>query len=483
MKLNYIDGKWIQGNLGSLIVHSPSTGKPLLRFSQAGEDQVDQAVQSAASASVDWAEASLEKREAILRLYATLLQQHEGEVAAVISSETGKPRWEAITEAKTMVGKIELSIQAHRKRCEAFGSGNSSTRFKPHGVMAVFGPFNFPGHLPNGHIVPALLAGNTVVFKPSEMTPSAGRLMVELMIEAGVPAGVINLVQGAKETGVALAQHARIDGLLFTGSAETGDYLRESFAQKPEKMLALELGGNNPLIVWDVKNIEAALLTVIQSAFITAGQRCTCARRLILPDNDWGKSFLIQLAEMTQKIKVGLPDDEPEPFMGPVISDSVAFSLLAAQKKLLESGGIALVWMKHLARKTGLLSPGIMDVTTIGDREDREYFGPLLQVIRVESLDAAIEEANNTSYGLASGILTDSEEIYQQFYQRTRTGIVNWNHPLTGASGAAPFGGVGRSGNFRPSAFFAADYCSYPVASLERSELELPATLPPGLAL
>jgi succinylglutamic semialdehyde dehydrogenase len=193
--------------------------------------------------------------------------------------------------------------------------------------------------------------------------------------------------------------------------------------------------------------------------------------------------FVEKLVAMIAKIRVGLYTETPEPFMGPVITPAAADRLLAAQSALREHGGASIVEMKRLAASPALLSPGLIDVTDVRDRADEELFGPLVQLIRVRDLDAAIAEANNTAYGLAAGILTDDRAAFETFFAKIRAGVVNWNRPLTGASSALPFGGVGHSGNHRPSAAFAADYCSYPIASLESETVAMPAKLTPGIEL
>ena len=232
----------------------------------------------------------------------------------------------------------------------ATGATRGLLRHKPHGVLAVLGPFNFPAHLPNGHIVPALIAGNTVVFKPSELAPGPGAFIIRAMEEAGVPKGVVNLVQGARETGEALAGDERIDGLLFTGGAKTGLALHRAFADKLDKILALELGGNNPLIWWDTDDIDAAAFTVVQSAFLTSGQRCTCARRLIVPDDARADSYLDALAKLTDRLIVGAPFDEPQPFIGPVISAKAAEGLERAFDARVDQGGEAIRTLSVRAR-------------------------------------------------------------------------------------------------------------------------------------
>ncbi|WP_294191133.1 succinylglutamate-semialdehyde dehydrogenase, partial [uncultured Sphingomonas sp.] len=327
-------------------------------------------------------------------------------------------------------------------------------------------PYNFPAHLPNGHIVPALIAGNAVVFKPSEKTPATGVFLCECIHAAGVPDECMRVVIGGPEEGRKLAAHDGIDGLLFTGSARTGLALNRAFAEKPEKILALEMGGNNPIIVWDTPDLAAAAVLVAQSAFTTAGQRCTAARRLIVQES-LAEEFLAELNRLTGRLIVGRPHDDPQPFMGPVIDNEAADGLTESFLALMMRGGRPI---RHMARpdpERPLLTPGIIDVTDLPDRPDIELFGPLLQVIRVDDFDAAIAEANNTRYGLSASLVSQTPILYDRFWAGARAGIVNWNKPTNGASSSAPFGGIGWSGNHRPSAYYAADYCAYPVVSNE----------------
>jgi succinylglutamic semialdehyde dehydrogenase len=360
-------------------------------------------------------------------------------------------------------------------------------RHRPHGVVAVFGPYNFPGHLPNGHIVPALLAGNTVIFKPSELTPGVAQLTVKIWEEAGLPAGVLSLLQGGRDTGIALASHLGLDGLFFTGSSGTGNLLHRQAAGEPAKILALEMGGNNALVVGEVEDLDATVHCIIQSAFISAGQRCTCARRLIVIDSPNRKissqALLERLAQVTQNITVGAFDAEPQPFMGAVITANAASVLLQAQQNLIDRGAVGFPAMRLLKPASGLLAAGLLDVTAVKNIPDEELFGPLLQVYRVQNMEQAVALANKTRYGLAAGLLSNDSAQYEYFMRHIRAGIVNWNRPLTGASSAAPFGGVGASGNHRASAYYAADYCAYPQASLESATLTMPKALSPGLVM
>lgn len=457
----------------------PSTGATVWTGQAAGEAEIDSSVSRARGAFRRWSRRPPAERIAILRAFAARLEVRREELAALISREVGKTLWDARGEVGSMIGKVELSIEAHDRRCGDFRGGPAITRFRPHGVLAVFGPFNFPGHLPNGHIVPALLAGNTLLFKPSEHAPAIAELTRECWREAGLPEDALVLVQGGRETGEHLSRHPGLDGLLFTGGTRAGRALAELFARRPGKILALELGGNNPLVVWPPVDPVAASLCIIQSAFVSAGQRCTSARRLILPDGVAGDALLHALLAKVDALRVGLPSERPEPFFGPLVSAAAADRVLHAQGELLSRGGIALRLARPLA--PALLSPGLVDVTPVDGRSDEEIFGPLLQIVRVPDFASAIAEANRTDYGLAAGLLCDEGARYEEFRDEVRAGIINWNQPLTGASGAAPFGGLGASGNLRPAGYFAADYCAHPVASLEAPLLKRPEAPPPGL--
>lgn len=487
MSTHYIAGQWLAGQ-GETLESLDPVGQGVVWSGQGADAaQVDAAVRAAREAFPAWAWRPLEQRIELLERFAATLKAHADELARAIGEETGKPLWESATEVTSMVNKVAISVQALRERTgEKSGplaDASAVLRHKPHGVVAVFGPYNFPGHLPNGHIVPALLAGNCVVFKPSELTPKVAELTLKAWIEAGRPAGVLNLVQGGRETGVALAAHSGLDGLFFTGSSRTGNLLHSQFAGQPQKILALEMGGNNPLVVEEVADLDAAVYTIIQSAFISAGQRCTCARRLLVPQGAWGDALLARLVAVSATLRVGRFDEQPAPFMGSVISLAAAEHLLKAQEQLIGKGALPLLAMTQPIDGAALLTPGILDVSAVAERPDEEFFGPLLQVIRYVDFAAAIREANATRYGLAAGLLSDSRERFEQFLVESRAGIVNWNKQLTGAASSAPFGGIGASGNHRPSAYYAADYCAYPVASLESPSVSLPATLTPGISL
>lgn len=483
----YINGTWSPAQGAAWDKLDPVTQETIWHGAEATAEQVEQACLSARAAFAAWARRPLAERLEIIQQFASLLEQNKQQLATIISRETSKPIWETLTEVQSMIGKVAISVRAYHERTgesiTEMADGAASLRHRPHGVLAVFGPYNFPGHLPNGHIVPALIAGNTIVFKPSELTPWTAEETVKLWHEAGLPAGVLNLVQGGRSTGEALAQSHEIDGLLFTGSANTGYHLHKQLAGAPEKILALEMGGNNALIIDEITDIDAVVNLTIQSAFISAGQRCTCARRLIIKNGAAGDAFIQRLVEVSRNLVVGQWDAQPQPFMGGVISLQAAQQILQAQQRLVDLGAEVLLPVTQADPNSSLLSPGLLEVTKVNNVPDEEYFGPLSCIYRYDHFDEALALANATRFGLSVGLVSPDRALFDRLLIEARAGIVNWNKPLTGASSAAPFGGVGASGNHRASAFYAADYCAWPMASLESQQVSLPEKLSPGIVL
>lgn len=456
-----ISGQWENGQASSFTSTCPATHKTVWEGHAADSTQVNRAIDGARSAFKSWSRTRFEARRDILEDYAQHVMENNDAIACAISQDMGKPLWEAQTEASAMAGKVAISVQAYAERTGRASDETSSLSHRPHGVMAVFGPFNFPGHLPNGHIVPSLLAGNTVVFKPSELTPSVAEIMAECFAKAGLPAGVLNIVQGGRETGAALLK-ADIDGLLFTGSAETGVTFHKYFAGRPEVMLALEMGGNNPLIIRETSDITAAADIAFLSGFITSGQRCTCARRLILPKGAFGDSVIDALTARITAVKIGPWTQDV--FMGPVVSARSAQAAIDFQSALVARGANIIHALDRPDPHGAFLRPGLID-TTDANAPDTELFGPLLQVIRVTDLNEAFTRANATKFGLAAGLISDEPDHWEQAKLALKAGILNWNKPTTGAASSMPFGGPGLSGNHRPSAYYASDYCAWPQAS------------------
>ncbi len=454
--------------MSDLISIEPATGATLWTGSTG---DADAAVASARAAWPAWSATGLGKRIEAVKRYASQVRANAEDLAELISRETGKPIWESRTEVDSVVNKIDISVDAYadrtpQRQLPSQPNMRAALRHKPHGVLAVLGPYNFPAHLPNGHIVPALIAGNTIVFKPSEKTPAVGQFLVDIFARAGLPEGVVNILHGGPETGKQLTANDGLDGVLFTGSARTGIALNRQFASRPDKILALEMGGNNPIIAWDTDDIHSAAVLIVQSAFLSAGQRCSAASRLIVKDALYDR-IVREVKRIADRLIIDEPFAKPAPFMGPVIDNETADGLTESFLALMSHGGKPI---KHMARPVEgrpFLTPGIIDVTSLPERPDIELFGPILQVVRVADFEEAIAEANNTRYGLSSALIGGTPQQYDQYWSSSRAGIVNWNKMTVGASSQAPFGGIGLSGNHRPSAYYAADYCAYPVVSME----------------
>lgn len=463
----YSDGRWTEGHGPRLTNTCPASAEIVWDGNAADANQVEGAVASARKAFDSWSRLPQSDRTAILERYAEEIGKRTEAIAKTISRDMGKVLWETRAEAATMKAKVAVSIAAQNERAgskfEQSAFGSSHLTHRAHGVMAVFGPFNFPGHLPNGHIVPALLAGNTCVFKPSELAPGVAAIMAEAFQAAGLPDGCLNIVHGSRDTGGALL-NAEINGLLFTGSANTGVFFHKHFAGRPDVILALEMGGNNPLIIWDPADVEAAADIAAQSSFLTTGQRCSCARRIILPEGRFGDAVVEAIIARAKGLKIGSWDEEGS-FMGPLVSEHAAQAATDFQMMLSKAGGKSLRRLKRMDRGGGFVTAGVIDVTQAHHVPDEELFGPLMQIVRVKTFDDALDRANATRYGLSGGLVSDDDALWVKAHREMRAGILNRNRPTAGASGSMPFGGPGLSGNFRPGAYYAADYCAWPQAS------------------
>ena len=465
----------------SIISFNPATHEKIWEVPPTTFLQIDEWIISMKQIQDSWAKLSIDARIQPIKQYQQLLEHHASHLSQTISQETGKPLWESQSEVQAMIRKIDITIDAYQNRCHPQHQSNTHIRYKPHGIVVVIGPFNFPGHIPNGHIIPALISGNAVLFKPSELTPLAGQQLIKLWEETTLPVGLIRVIFGEKKTGQHLVSHPQVNGIYFTGSSDVGIAINQAIATTPGKIAALEMGGNNPLIVGHITNIQAAAYLIIQSAYITSGQRCSCARRLILLNTPIHHQLIDCLVEMISHLKVGAYTSSPEPFMGPVISKTMSQKLMQFQDWLLSQGSESLVHSTPILKNPTMLTPGLLNVTSVDHIPDQEYFGPLLQVYFANTIEQAIAIANQTRFGLSASLLSDQMDEYHQFYNMINAGIINWNAPTTGANSFAPFGGIGDSGNHRPSAYYAVDYCNYPVASTEHAKLSIPKTLLPGL--
>ena len=463
---------------------SPIDGQVLWQGQATSPREIESVMCRASAATRDWRATAADGRIELVRQYGRQLEAGRDEITALISREVGKLDWDAAAEVGAAIAKIELSIQAFQSRrfeqvVDGGPAGGSAVqrhiRYQPLGVTLVLGPFNFPLHLPGGQIIPALLAGNTVVFKPSDQATAVGQWMTAAWRRAGLSEGVLQMIAGGVDTAVAAIDSPHVAGVFLTGSRGAGRAIHRQLAGRPEVLLALELGGNNPIVVMgDVP--EHAVATIVSfSSFISAGQRCTCARRAIIVDSDSSQSQIDALIKLTKNLRVGMPGDDPSPQVGPIISAAAATNLNRTYEQLLQLGCEPLIRFQLDSRSPNLVRPAVVNASKLTQDKLRqvgrmEWFGPLLVVQRVASFEDAIESAANTPYGLAASLLGGSREMFDRFVGDIGAGVVNWNGPTTGAAGALPFGGLGDSGNHQPAGFFAIDFCSDPVASLERSE-------------
>jgi len=429
---------------------------------------VDAAVEAARRAQPSWDRLGAVGRAELLVRYQARLRANRDALALTIALEVGKPLWEAQTEVDAMIGKVDLSVgEGARFTADQRIEGvPGEIRYRPLGVLAVIGPFNFPGHLPNGQIVPGLLLGNTIVHKPSEQTPSAATWIARCADEAGLPPGVLNVVQGDARAGQTLTAHPDVDGILFTGSARVGQSIVRDNAHRPHCLVALELGGKNATIALDDCDLEQSARAIAFSAFATAGQRCTCTSRLVVTRAIAG-ALVARIAAIGRQLRIGHPLDG-EVFMGPVISAAARARVLSAIQAaraagydvVLEGGPV------EVAQRVGhYLSPSIHraphPTLAVEGYSDEELFGPDLAVYEVDDLDSALATVNASRFGLTAAVMTRSQSAFEHAARGLRVGLVSWNRPTAGASGRLPFGGVKQSGNHRPAGILAGAACSY----------------------
>lgn len=438
-------------------------------------DHIDEACFAAKSAYMPWASLDIEDRKKYLFRLKDVYDKHVDEMAQIIARDTGKSLWDALTEAKNLGNKIDITLNhslklvAEERVQNALPSIDGVIRYRSRGVMAVVGPFNFPAHLPNGHIIPALIAGNTIVFKPSDQTPAVGQFMAQLFEKAEFPKGVFNMVQGDGEAGRRLVINENIDGILFTGSYEVGLKIKQETLTHYWKILALEMGGKNATVVWNDADIDKAIYETLIGAYLSTGQRCSCTSRIILHE-DIADKFTERFYQAAKKLTIGHWSENP--FMGPLINAAAVEKYIRFQEIANREGCENMMRGKalDLKHKGYYVTPSIhlvkkFDANSVYQKT--EIFGPNVAVYTVKDFDQAMQIVNSTGFGLVMALFTKNENLYKEALLKARVGILNWNRTTNGASSRLPFGGMGKSGNDRASAHFAIQYCTIPVASLE----------------
>jgi succinylglutamic semialdehyde dehydrogenase len=476
---DYIAGRWVAGGEGAIERISPRDFSELVAVHSTRAAAIDEAVAAARAAFPGWSLCSLDERKTRLLALKQVLTARAADFAQVIVREVGKPLWEAETELAAALNKIDVTLgEGLALVSERVLTPELRYAFRPHGVAAVIGPFNFPLHLVHGHVAPALLTGNTVVIKPSELTPSVGQLYAECFEAAGFPAGVVNLVQGGGSAGAALSAHPDVDVVMFTGSYAVGQAIKRATLEQPHKLLALELGGRNPALVLADADLDKASHDVLWGAFVTCGQRCS-GTAVALVERAIYPAFAAKLQEQLPKLTVG--DPMQRVFLGPLISAPARDRYLARLAEA-EAQGVRLLAGGHAVAGNGAyVSPTLHELAPSGLAYEREeLFGPDLALESVDDLEHAIARANESPYGLSASVFTTRDDAFASAFARLRYGCVNHNAPTCGASARLPFGGLRRSGNHRPAALFSTLYASYPVASIRGPSALDPAKLSPG---
>jgi succinylglutamic semialdehyde dehydrogenase len=488
---DYIDGSFRESELpnGYISDVSPADLNDQIMKVPYWYGHIEEACRTAKGAFPAWARLSVAQRtEHLLRLK-ELFIANEDRMAECISRDVGKPLWEAMTEAKALSQKIEVTLKHSMKlvaeeRIEnALPGVEGVIRYKARGVMAVIGPFNFPAHLPNGHIIPALAMGNTVVFKPSEQAPAVGQLYAEILSKAGLPHGVFNLIQGDAESGRKLVASENVDGILFTGSYDVGLRIKQETMTHYWKILALEMGGKNATVVWSDADIEKALYETLIGAFLTSGQRCSCTSRIILHDKI-ANEFTDRFYQAAKQISIGHWKENV--FMGPLINAVAVEKYLRFQEIAKREDCESLMRGKalDLKHKGYYVTPSINLVNAFNPNsvyQKSEIFGPNVAIYKTHDFDETLKIVNSTGYGLVLALFSKDKTLYDEAAFRANVGLLNWNRTTNGASSRLPFGGTGKSGNDRPSAHFAVQYCSVPMANLEDPTPFDSTKLMPGL--
>ncbi|PKN58160.1 MAG: hypothetical protein CVU56_07410, partial [Deltaproteobacteria bacterium HGW-Deltaproteobacteria-14] len=460
---DFIDNTWVRP-AGTAVIRSvnPATDGEAVAEAHVDPDHAALAVAAARRAAPAWAALSVDERLAALRRLARELGPRTESLARAITREMGKPIRESRAEAQSLIDRIDQVAEHQLPQVRPWSPPgvDGECRYHPLGVIGVIGPFNFPLHLVHAHVVPALVTGNTVVIKPSERTPLSAQSYVEAFEAAGLPP-VVQLLQGGADVGRALVATPGLDGLAFTGSWRVGHAIQRALVDRPEVLAALEMGGQNAAIVLADADLDQALEGVLLGAYLSAGQRCTRTCR-VLVERRVADAFLARLTAGARELTFG--DPLGDAFMGPMASLADRAQLDALCAAGVEAG--AEVILPGLHRAGGAWrGPSLHRVAADHDSDytREEAFGPDLAVTVVDDLEQAIEVVRQSPYGLSVSVFTARRAALEKVYRDTRVGCVNWNRSTNRASGAMPFGGVGRSGNFRPAGSDAVRYTTYPV--------------------
>jgi len=452
---NFIGGKWVEGKGGVLEVKNPADATEVVaRFSQADQGQAKQAVEAAQAAFPAWKRTPPPQRARFVRKALQLAEERVDQIARGMVYEAGKVLSDARGEVMKGCNLLEFYAgEGLRLMGDAAPSELANnflfTKREPLGVVSLITPWNFPWAIPCWKLAPALVAGNTVVYKPASFTPLSAYHLIKCFEDAGIPPGVLNLVIGSgRVVGNELCSASKVCGISFTGSNEVGRGI-EQMAKEHHKKLCCELGGKNPCVVLEDADLDSALAGVLRGAFGAAGQRCTATSRLILVE-PIAEQFVQKLVEKTKALRVG-PGIHDDVDMGPVIDQSQLDAILGLIEAGKREGAKLLAGGKRLTEKG--LNKGYFVAPTVFDHVDpdatiaqEEIFGPVLSVIRARDFDHALEIANRTKYGLSSSIYTRDINKAMRFVDGIEAGMVHVNSPTLGGEAQVPFGGIKASG-------------------------------------
>jgi len=426
--------------------------------------QVDEAVGLANKALPEWRKKSQDERNLLLSKLVNIFEKHEEEIAQSISLEMGKPYYEAQTEAKSLSARVNhvMKFGLPKVATERIEDVNGETRYHSQGVAVILGPFNFPAHLLNAYVIPALLTGNTVVVKPSEVCPKVGQIYANCLQELDLPEGVFNLVQGDGEVGKLLVAHKDVDSIIFTGSYPTGRAILAATLDQPWKKVSLEMGGKNAAVVLDDADVEQTITEIALGALLTSGQRCTATSRVLVEKNI-SNQIIQKLKNLFAKIT---PKDpfEKDCLLGPLANKKAFENYDKILAPISRNQNNVEVLVEHKVLGGGaFVSPSLFLTSDTGITHT-ELFGPNVCIEVVESLEDAVSKINLSGFGLSSSVFTKERRHFEIFYDLSKSGVLNWNKSTNGASGLMPFGGLGRSGNQRPGGIEAVKLCTYPTA-------------------
>lgn len=441
---------------------------------------VDAAVRAARRAFSPWSALPPERRAVFLKRFGRALRKEAGPLASLITREMGKPIRESCAEIDRIFAKVETAAEYEpaltAPSAHDAGPGlEGICRFRPRGVLAILSPFNVPAHPAASQTLSAVMTGNTVVLKPSELVPFTGQLLARSWQEADLPPGVFNLVQGGACVGARLVAHPDVNGIFFTGSWQTGSRIRASLLDAPQKILALEMGGKNAAIVLDDADFENAIAETLTGAFMTTGQRCNATSR-ILVQTRIAKKFIPEFTRRARGVTIGYGTDDV--LMGPLASRRGHDRFLALARKagregfetLLEGGPFKAQKRGYYVRPSVRhREGGPRFAVRESSYADEELLGPDVAIYTVKTIEEAIRLNNRPRYGLVASVFTRSRAGFEKVFRAAENGLIHWNAGTVRSSARLPFGGMKRSGNGRPAGFFSSYICTVPTASIQKS--------------